>query len=299
MNASGEPALPYERHGGPGDGDERCVDVPSRRVDDLVNPNETRRDTLQPSVLPLDERRGEAPASRTGHAGTPWGPWSTIGFGLLVVALWIAAQGAAMAILAGRGAKASDVMARGWLLAWITMMGAPVMVGGAVLMARLRKGIRVAAYLGLERPRAAHASRWLPIALGLVAASDLLSWARGRPVVPELMIPAFQTAEPLPLLLIALVVVAPLGEEFLFRGFLLPGLLGSRLGPSGAIAVTAVAWAGLHFQYDLYGMATVAASGVLLGVVRWRTGSLWMCALVHALMNAIACVEVLVILWTS
>src|SRR5262245_3317362 len=110
------------------------------------------------------------------------------------------------------------------------------------------------------------------------------------------MLPLFRSAGPLPIFLLALVVAGPLAEEFLFRGFLFSGFLQSRLGPFGAIALTALAWAAIHGQYDLYGMGTVAAIGVVLGLIRWRTGSLWLCALLHGVMNAVASIEAMFVL---
>lgn len=52
----------------------------------------------------------EAVASRTEDGGKPWGLWPTVGFGVLVVALWIAVQGIATVILAGGGRKKSDAL---------------------------------------------------------------------------------------------------------------------------------------------------------------------------------------------
>ena len=242
----------------------------------------------------MTEPRDVAP--RTDDGGKPWGLWATLGFGVLIVVAWMAVQGIAIVLLAGGGAKASDAIARGWIVAWTTIISAPILVGAPVLLAWVRKGISVAAYLGLALPRAREALRWSLILIGLVAASDLLSLALGRPVVPEAMISMYQTAGSVPIFLLGLVVAAPLAEEFLFRGFLFAGLRESRLGPTGAIALTALAWGSLHVQYDLYGMAIVAATGILLGLIRWRTGSLWLCALLHALINAVATVEVMFLL---
>jgi membrane protease YdiL (CAAX protease family) len=234
--------------------------------------------------------------SQTDDGGKPWSLWPTVGFGALIIALWAAAQVIAAVILSGASPKVSDAIAEGWVLAWATIVSAPIAVGAPVLLAHVRKGISVAAYLGLAWPPAQQALRWSLILFGFLAASDSLSLALGRSVVPELMIPVYQTAGSLPIFLIGIVVAAPLAEEFLFRGFLLAGLLNSRLRPSGAIALTALAWGTLHVQYDLYGMATVAVIGILLGLIRWRTGSLWLCVLLHALMNVLATVEVMFIL---
>jgi membrane protease YdiL (CAAX protease family) len=260
--------------------------------------NETQGQTVAPSELPLGglvSELDEIPDC-TAQGGKPWGVWSTVGFGVLIVTLWSVAQALVGTVLTGQRIKGSDAISEGWIMAWMTIIGAPIVVGAAILLARLRKGISVASYLGLAWPGALQALRWTLILLGLIAAFDLLSLALGRSVVPDPMIPMFRTAGSLPFLLLALFVAAPLAEEFLFRGFLFPGLLNSRLGPIGAIALTAIAWASLHVQYDLYGMVTIAASGVVVGLIRWRTGSLWLCVLAHGLMNVVATVEVMFVI---
>ena len=47
-------------------------------------------------------------------------------------------------------------------------------------------------------------------------------------------------------LLFAFVVLAPVGEETLFRGFLYKGIAASRAGPIGAIMVSSLVFALLH-----------------------------------------------------
>jgi hypothetical protein len=89
-----------------------------------------------------------------------------------------------------------------------------------------------------------------------------------------------------------LVLVAPLSEELFFRGFLFAGVLHSPLGSWGAVGLTSLAWAATHLQYDLYGMATVFAGGLLLGYARLRTGSIVPGLLMHALMNLLATLQV-------
>jgi membrane protease YdiL (CAAX protease family) len=235
-------------------------------------------------------------ARRTDDGGRPWGLWATVGFSVLILALWLAGQEFAIQMLAGRGARASAALAQGWIFAWMIIIAAPIVVGTSLILARLRHGMVVEAYLGLTWPSARQALRWSLILVGLLAASDSLSLALGRSLVPESMVPLFRTTGFLPIFLLALVVVGPLAEEFLFRGFLFTGLLHSRLGPTGAIALTALTWGSLHLQYDLYGMATVVGSGIFLGLLRWRTGSLWLCVLLHGFMNIVATLEVLFVL---
>ena len=86
------------------------------------------------------------------------------------------------------------------------------------------------------------------------------------------MVEMYRTARPRFLLILSLLVMAPLFEEIFFRGFLIQGLRRSSIGAAGAVALSAFAWASLHVQYDLYGIASVALMGIGLGVARLRTG---------------------------
>jgi membrane protease YdiL (CAAX protease family) len=54
-----------------------------------------------------------------------------------------------------------------------------------------------------------------------------------------------------------------------------------------------LAFGSLHTQYDVYGLVAVVACGILFGMARWRTGSLWLCVLLHGFMNLIATVEIM------
>jgi membrane protease YdiL (CAAX protease family) len=91
-------------------------------------------------------------------------------------------------------------------------------------------------------------------------------------------------------LLLAIVVVAPVGEEIAFRGFLYRGL--ARQGSERlAILVIALAWALLHIQYDLLGMVQIFAAGLVLGWFRWASGSTLLTTMMHVLINAEAMVE--------
>jgi membrane protease YdiL (CAAX protease family) len=85
--------------------------------------------------------------------------------------------------------------------------------------------------------------------------------------------------------LLTVVVVAPIGEEILFRGFLFRGWHRSDKDAWAVIIVIALLWALIHLQYDLYDMAQVFAYGLLLGWLRWKTGSTILTILLHGLIN--------------
>ena len=84
---------------------------------------------------------------------------------------------------------------------------------------------------------------------------------------------------------LALAVWTPIAEETFFRGFILRGLTNRwRIAP--AIVVSAAVFAALHLAPAL--LLPVFVTGLLLGFLYHRTGSLWPCIAVHALQNLVA-----------
>ena len=136
---------------------------------------------------------------------------------------------------------------------------------------------------------------WLAATLALAAASDGLTLLLERPLVPEFMLNIYQTAGVLPLFWLAIVVMAPVFEEVFFRGFMFAGLERSKLGGLGAIVVTSFAWAAIHVQYDLYGMATVFVLGLLFGAARLRSRSVLLTIGLHATVNLVASLELVLL----
>jgi uncharacterized protein len=93
------------------------------------------------------------------------------------------------------------------------------------------------------------------------------------------------TSSAWPVYALIIIVGAPLSEELLFRGFLQPALAQSRIGFVGASLVTTTAWTALHMQYSVFGLAEIFVIGLLFCCVLWRTGSLWVPIILHALYN--------------
>lgn len=105
---------------------------------------------------------------------------------------------------------------------------------------------------------------------------------------------AYHNAHCLPLLWITVVVAAPLGEETLFRGFMIPGIRHSWLGAMGAIAITSASWSLMHMQYDGYTIFQIFLLGILLGVARLKTQSLYPALAFHSLCNLLAMIKLTV-----
>jgi len=190
--------------------------------------------------------------------------------------------------------RASQIDARGefeWSgLSWAvsTLGSSLVEVSLLCLILRLRRGGGIGDYLALHSVRETLLGRWLLVLLVFAVVCDSATWLSGRPIVPDVMVYAYQSAGAPLLLWLAMLVAAPMSEEMVFRGFLFRGLAASRLGPLGSIVLTSALWSGLHLQYDLHGMAIIFLAGLLLGYARWRSDSLIPCLWMHGLMNLLA-----------
>ncbi len=170
------------------------------------------------------------------------------------------------------------------------MPGEPGGAGGLRLTLSVRR-YPLLEYLAVRRPSRNDLALGIGTLAVFIPVSDSLMYLSGRPIVPEFMVDAWQTAGFLPLLILALVVAAPVGEELFFRGFLFRGWAESRLGPAGAIVLTSVLWAVIHLQYDWFQISHIIAGGLLLGWLRYRSDSTLLTILLHGLMNLVATIE--------
>ena len=131
----------------------------------------------------------------------------------------------------------------------------------------------------------------------LTAAADAVSWIFGYNLVSQFQLDIYNSASAagwLPWLWFALVVVGPIGEETLFRGFLFRGWHRSPRDAWAAIIATALLWALTHVQYNPYFMAQVFVYGLVLGWFRWKSGSTILTILLHGLVNFEGVVETVI-----
>jgi membrane protease YdiL (CAAX protease family) len=102
------------------------------------------------------------------------------------------------------------------------------------------------------------------------------------------------SADPRALICFALtaIVLAPLFEETLFRGVLLP-VLGRELGGGRAVVLSAAVFALAHLSLGELVPLFVLALG--LGWLRWQSGRLLPCVLMHALWNGLTFLNLLLL----
>ena len=236
----------------------------------------------------------------------PWGFWATIGFSLVIGAVYIFVQGIVVVLFVVAAkirdpsvdidSLAQSLGSNGFCLAVATCVSAPFFIGLTVLFAKIRRPMTVTEYLCLHTVGWKELGKWSLALLLFVTCHDTLMFLINRPIVPQFMVSVYKTAYFTPLLWLALVIVAPLSEEIFFRGFLFKGIEHSKLGAVGAVIFTSLAWAIMHLQYDVYGIFGLFLGGLLVGCARVKSGSLYIPIAMHTLQNLIATAEVVIVL---
>lgn len=156
-----------------------------------------------------------------------------------------------------------------------------------VLLLLMTKGKKhFADYAAIRKVTLWKAALWSLGPLVLLSALVGLNLLLKKPVCTEIIAQQFRTAKYLWLLAIGTIVLAPLYEELIFRGFLFKGFLESSLGPVGAVMLTGLLWALIHLQYEVGQVFVIFVLGVLLGLARLYTKSIWTSMIMHAVWNA-------------
>ena len=192
------------------------------------------------------------------------------------------------------------------ILGGIVFLLFTALVEGAFLLAPLIISIRnrtpetsrsgALGALGLRRTRFTQAAGWVILGLLVVYAVTILYSA----VVQKLQLPLqtngvtlMQEAQTMPFTvsgaLIGAVFIAPVCEEIFFRGFFFAGLL-RGMSVIWAALLSTVVFTIVHG--DIGSAVPLFAIGLMLAVIRWRSGSIWPCIALHMLNNAIAAVVV-------
>jgi membrane protease YdiL (CAAX protease family) len=225
-----------------------------------------------------------------------WGIAATLGFALIAFLF-----GQAVGVGAATVAMGADLIRAGYdgaAVAVSVLVGNPIQVVTLALAARMT-GEDVFAYLALDVPRRLDVIITVAGLAVLIVAANLLTLAMGRELVPPFQLEIHRSALAEGALLslwIALIVVAPVGEEVLFRGFLFRGFVHERRDALPGILAISLIWSLLHIQYDWFGAALVFAIGVFLGYVRYYSGSTTLVILLHVLLNLESVAETVIVL---
>ena len=230
-----------------------------------------------------------------------WGLWSTLGFSAIICALYILLSGLVVGLLYGlelvvnpdldQNAFSESLLTNGFYWSISILVTTWSTVGLVILFVALRKGITIQEYLDFNSVSSAVVLRWFGVTLLFILVWDA-SYSIFGITEPDIEVEAYRNAGNIFLFWIAVVIAAPLSEEFFFRGFIFEGIRGSKLGPVGAILITSVAWGMIHQQYGIYEMVLISVLGVLFGIAKIKTRSLYTTIALHSIFNLISMAEI-------
>jgi hypothetical protein len=222
-----------------------------------------------------------------------WGAWASIG--------WvIAAEGVRDAVDFAIDHSALSALAQhgyGWRVVVISLSWAtPLAV--LALAIRLRNSA-IGPYLGWVRPRAAWIVLALAVGLALQVAGHGLPYVLTGGVSDSFPVEDFRahvaagaSSWRYVLLYWPAAIYAPLVEETTYRGFLWRGLAASRLGNAGALWLTSLFFALVHYRYYIQDGTLIPAAfvgplifGLAFGWLRRRSGSTFASMLAHSVAN--------------
>jgi hypothetical protein len=133
--------------------------------------------------------------------------------------------------------------------------------------------------VGFKAPRLVDLIFWCAILVTIASLGELMSegdpggtW-RGK-----------YSGADLAVRLVAVPLLYPIAEEFFFRGVFL-GVVRRRFGDIAAVILPAILFGIIHIQYDWRGMAFVALDGLIFGIARVRSGSVYVPILLHIIGN--------------
>jgi len=227
-----------------------------------------------------------------------WGYWTTLGWSVVA---FLVGQFAGFGVLLWlRGGEWDSLLQTpfdGVLVTTFIVISNPITIAMLAIAVRITQS-DLSEYFALHWPSGRDLSFGVVGLVVLIAASDALLYLTGRDLVTSFQLQSYTTAAAagwlLPMLAAA-ILIAPAGEEAMFRGFLFRGWARSSRSAWPAIVVISVLWAMLHVQYDWTGVLQIFVVGLFLGWMRWRSGSLTLTFLLHALFNLEGTLETLAV----
>jgi membrane protease YdiL (CAAX protease family) len=217
-----------------------------------------------------------------------WGYWTTLGWSVVA---FLVGQFAGFGVLLWlRGGEWDSLLQTpfdGVLVTTFIVISNPITIAVLAIAVRITQS-DLSEYFALHWPSGRDLSFGVVGLVVLIAASDALLYLTGRDLVTSFQLQSYTTAA-------AAILIAPAGEEAMFRGFLFRGWARSSRSAWPAIVVISVLWAMLHVQYDWTGVLQIFVVGLFLGWMRWRSGSLTLTFLLHALFNLEGTLETLAV----
>ena len=205
-----------------------------------------------------------------------------------LIALWVSSRAKAAGIVPDTADWMANAVLAGDLMKAVAVGGA-MCVLMIVAVIRLKKGSQLSLYLPFKKVAPLEFFKWLGLSLLVVLLVGNVFQYFGFEESKS-MDGIMSQMRALPLMYVSVVLVAPIAEELLFRGFVISGLERLKLpdSPSLAVGISAFLWAMLHLQYHAHEMFQIFLLGVVLGFARLKTRSLVTPVVIHVVNNLAA-----------
>ena len=174
------------------------------------------------------------------------------------------------------------------------MIGCVLLVAISALVIRVRGG-NLKQYLALRPFSLAVGMGMIGLLLIFMIGSQALTYVLDKSPL-AFVDPLYQSVSSVWLLIFAMVIVAPIYEELIFRGILWSAIAEQFISPPdteyrGAIIaslVTSLIFAVIHLQYGIYEISTIVVLALLFCYARIKSGSLILPILLHIINNGAA-----------
>lgn len=243
-------------------------------------------------------------AAQTDAAKTEgrWGPGETFGFGVLLIVVHNFFMGATITALAynrltnfvagdpNRPAAAELLkrLSTDGVAGSIAAVVASIFCVGAILAITRMRSSEHRDYLAMRTTALFPTVGWVGAIVALQLAWQTAANFGYGSEYSQYTVDVYRTGAGHPVMWVAYLLLIPAFEEFFARGFLFAGWQRSRMGTVGAVLATTLFWTVIHFHYTSIELAQVASAGLLLGMARAQTGSIFPPLVMHAVVNFMA-----------
>jgi len=253
-------------------------------------------------VLALYQNENEKRDKMEGNSKNIWGFWGTFLWGVVITLLLFMGQILPLYLYRIFEEKQDTfdsfilflyaVEKNAYFLS-LSIIGSAIFVVPLVLgIAKLKRDSSLKEYFALQAISWRTIWQWMLVLLALMIFESFAIDALGVEEIPSFMMNIeFPSVSSMWVLLFAAIIMAPLVEEVIFRGFLLKGFSQTFMGKYGAIIVTSLLWAIIHLQYELSYVAVIFVVGLVFGYARLRTNSIFTPLMMHFFMNLVAFFE--------
>ncbi len=209
----------------------------------------------------------------------------------ILVAVVVGVIAAIHAKLSGQELQPEQVekfLLDGDFMSIIMLISLPLTLGVIAPVIRWRRQKKIREYLAIKAVSIKAFVPWIVIAASLIGLEYIFNIIFDRSEHHKTLCNAMATADNRLLFLVNLILVVPVIEEVLYRGYVLQCWIDSKIPQFAAIVLLSLLWIVPHCQYDLYDMAWLFLGGIVLAYSRIRSGSLLVPLTLHCFWNAIA-----------